>query len=104
MAGNTSRENGKKGGRPISSKTLVAQKIKERMAQKLYERMDPIIDAMLDKAEGGLLEVSADNGKTYQKGHLPDSVAFKTILEQVVGRPETPVNLQGEDIVLRLDI
>lgn len=104
MAGQTSIENGKKGGRPLSSKTLIAQKIKERIAEKLYKRLDPIIDAMLDKAEGGLLEVSADGGKTYQKGHLPDSLAFKTILEQVVGRPETPINLQGEDIVLKLDI
>lgn len=104
MAGNTSRQNGKKGGRPTSSKTLIAQKIKERMAEKLYERIDPIIDAMLDKAEGGLLEVSADGGKSYQKGHLPDSLAFKIILEQVVGRPETPINLSGEDIVLRLDV
>ena len=66
VAGKTSQENGKKGGRPIASKTLIAQKIKDRMAQKLYERIDPIIDAMLDKAEGGLLEVSADGGKSYQ--------------------------------------
>jgi hypothetical protein len=94
MAGKTSQENGKKGGRPIASKTLIAQKIKERMAEKLYERMDPIIDAMLDKAEGVLLEVSTEGGKTYQRGHLPDSVAFKTLLEHVLGRPNQFVEVK----------
>ena len=103
MAGQTSIENGKKGGRPVSSKTLIAQQIKGRIAQKLYERMEPIIDAMLDKAEGVLLEVSTQDGKTYQKGHLPDSVAFRTILEHVLGKPQTNINLQDNDIVLKLD-
>ena len=56
MAGITSIENGKKGGRPIGSKdphTLMREKAREVLIKKVEENIEVIVSALIEKAKQG---------------------------------------------------
>ena len=92
------RQNGLKGGRPVSKATIIAQKTREYLAVALERRLKPIVEAQLDAAMG--IETEAFDrrtGKLYYKDPGPNVVAFKTILEQVVGRPKETVEMSGPE-------
>jgi len=92
----TSRENGKKGGRPISSKTLIAQKIKERIAEKLYAKIDPLIDAQIESAIGVTLLKKDSKGLAYYLQEAPSTPAAKMLLDHVIGKAQESVTHTGE--------
>jgi len=49
------RENGKKGGRPKGSKsqnTLAKEAARERLRQRVFAELDPLIDAQIEQAKG----------------------------------------------------
>ena len=80
MAGITSIENGKKGGRPIGSKdphTLMREQAREILIKKVVESIEPIADALVEKAKGG------------------DVQAVKELLDRAWGR--TPQAIVGEN-------
>lgn len=50
MAGQASRENGKKGGRPKGQATIEREKMKDYIAQKVAENGEAIVACLLAKA------------------------------------------------------
>lgn len=90
-----SRENGKKGGRPIASKTLITQKIKERIIEKLYERIDLLIDSQLNSAIGIILKKVDSKGLVHYLEEAPSTSAAKFLMEQVLGRPKESIEHSG---------
>lgn len=107
LGGEKSRINGRKGGRPIATKTLITQKIKDIMAKKLYERISPIIDAQLDSALGVTTEhFDRKKGNLFYVEHEPNVNAARLMIEQVVGRATEKVELSGREgapLIIRLD-
>lgn len=56
MAGEASRENGKKGGRPRGTKTAVTiarEKAREYLSRRVEEEIEPIADSLIAKAQDG---------------------------------------------------
>lgn len=101
----TSKINGLKGGRPVASKTLITQKLREIMAKKLHERYDKILSAQLDAAEGIIIQ-KVKNGKVIYVDPGPDVQAFRNIQDQVIGRATERVEVSGHDgapLIIRLD-
>lgn len=91
------KENGKKGGRPIASATLITQKMRELMAQRVEARFGPIIDAQIDAAIGIVSEkFDRKTGELYYVEEGPSTNAAKFITEQVLGRPKETVEHSGE--------
>lgn len=97
MAGDVSRKNGKKGGRPPSRKTLIAQMLRERMARRAYEKADRIFTAWEDVALGHYREVKnpiTGTVRVYFKP--PNGLAIKDMMEQVWGKPKQPIEISDE--------
>ena len=90
-----SRMNGKKGGRPVASKTLITQKIRERIVEKLYERIDPLIDAQLNSAIGVILKKTDNKGLHHYLEEAPSTSAARFLVEQVLGRPKESIEHSG---------
>ena len=105
MDGRATRIN--KGGRPkgsITEATRIAIELKEKMAKRLEKRFGPILDAQLDSALGIQTEAyDRSTGKLYYKEPGPNVVAFKNIVEQVMGRPTESVQISG-GMTLIMDI
>ena len=95
--------NGKnnRGGRPLGKIGIVnkiAAELKVVMAKKLKERFGPVLDAQLDAAFGIQTEhFDRKTGNLYYKEPGPNTFAFKTIAEQVVGKPKESVELSTLD-------
>lgn len=53
MAGQASRENGKKGGRPKGFAALEAERQREMIAKKLVKEFEPIVDKAIEQAKEG---------------------------------------------------
>jgi len=68
----------RKVGRPIATKTLLTQLIRERIVQKVAEYLDPIIDAQVQAA----IKESNTN-------------AARFLIEHSVGKPKETVEHQG---------
>ena len=81
MAGKTSRENGRKGGRPKSNHTLSSEVARELIAKELSPRIPKIVKALAKKAESG------------------DVKSAKELFDRAYGRPLQPVE-QSLKIVL----
>ena len=79
-----------KRGRPIATKTLITQKVRERIAQKIAEHLDPMIDAQIQLA-------------TKQA----NTNAFRFLLEHSIGKPKETIEHQGQmgivSLVARLE-
>lgn len=76
MPGESSKKNGRKGGRPVGRlgiSTLMAIKTKEEFIKKVNENLQPIFDALLKKAESG------------------DVAALREILDRAWGKPVQPL-------------
>lgn len=57
MAGQTSRINGRKGGRPKSNNTLTAEATRELIAKQIQTHIPQIIDALIKKEETRYFEI-----------------------------------------------
>lgn len=79
MAGDISRENGKKGGRPKGEASILAERARIRIAQRITEEIEPLVDAQLEKAKKG------------------DTQAFKELLDRGYGKPKEIHEHMGED-------
>lgn len=98
MAGDVSRENGRKGGRQPSKKTLIAQQMRQRLAERAFEKADAIFTAWEDTALGHYREVKnplTGTVRVYFKP--PNPFALKDMMEQVWGKPKQPIELLMED-------
>ncbi len=91
-----SQNNGKKGGRPIASTTLITQKIRERVIVKLHERIDPIIDSQINSAIGIILKKIDSKGLSYYSEEPPNTSAAKFLIEQAIGRPQEKIEHSGD--------
>lgn len=85
MAGKTSAENGKKGGRPKGYAAIEAEKAREYIAKRVSEELEPIISKAIEQAQAG------------------DSNARKDLLDRAYGKPKEVVEHQGE-VSLKLDV
>lgn len=80
MAGITSIENGKRGGRPVGSKdphTFEREQARAVLIEKVKENIEPIADALIDKARQG------------------DVQAIRELLDRAWGK--TPQAVTGEN-------
>jgi hypothetical protein len=85
-----------KRGRPIATKTLITQKIRERIAQSVAEKLDPILDGLINAAIGNItLEKTDSRGKVYYTDVPPDTNAARLLLEHTIGRPKETIQHQG---------
>jgi hypothetical protein len=82
MAGNASKENGKKGGRPKGSKanhTIVAEQGRAFVIAIIAKNLKPLIEAMVQKATKG------------------DVHAFRELMDRGWGRPVQALEHSGKD-------
>lgn len=94
-----SRENGKKGGRPkgsLSDEQRMRLEMKRLLVEKVREQFDQLFGALMDLAKGHILEGvdKEGNERTYIKG--PHAESLKYLLDQVVGKAESTVNLNTD--------
>lgn len=95
MAGQISRTNGQKGGRPQGSEnaeTKARREIKRRWLACIEPIADSIFQAQLDLALGSYNEVDTPQGKQRKYTRLPDGKAVQWILEQVLGKASQSVS------------
>lgn len=87
--------------RPKASKTLITQKIRERVAQLVVEEVDPVIRAQIKSAIGGFSTMTiVRNGagtidKTVQDEQAPNHNAAKLLLEYAGAKPADKVQHSG---------
>ena len=77
MAGKTSIENGRKGGRPLGSKdphTLEREQARAFLISKIKENIEPIADALIGKAKQG------------------DVPAIKELFDRAWGKPNQSIS------------
>lgn len=98
---------GRGGGRKLGQSTLLAQKMRETLAQELHKRYIPIVRAQLDAAEGIQTEhYDRKTGDLYYKDPGPDVQAFRNINDQVLGRAKENLEVSGKDgvpLIIKLD-
>lgn len=98
MPGDASRRNGALGGRPISTKRLIAEKMRERLAERLFKKADATFDAWEDLALGHFVLIEdplTGSKRIYKKS--PNGQAIKDMFEHVVGKPRQPIDVNIED-------
>lgn len=83
MAGDISRQNGKKGGRPKGEASILAERARIRLAQKITEELEPLMEAQIEQAKKG------------------NTAAFKELLDRGFGKVKESVDLttDGEKLV-----
>lgn len=75
----TSADNGKKGGRPLATSTIIAQKTKEYIAIEVEKKMKPIVSKAIEQAEEG------------------DKSARDFLFDRFMGKPVQATELTGKD-------
>ena len=106
MAGISSVENGKKGGRPkgkVAKHTLEAEKLREFFIAKVAERVERLVPPLLDLAEGLYYEKKTDDGVVNVYKEKPDINAAKYIFDQGIGKPTETVKIRSQ-IELKMDL
>ena len=98
MAGDISRQNGKRGGRHVSSKTLQTQLLRAQLTKRFAEKADAIFDAWQDLALGHYIMVKnplTGEQRVYKKG--PNGMAIKDMVEQVMGKAKQTIEINTEE-------
>ena len=85
MSGNTSRENGRKGGRPKGFSGKTAEEGRAYILKRVQDELEPIITKQIEQAKEG------------------DGNARKDLMDRAYGRPKETVELQGE-VTLKIDV
>lgn len=99
MAGNASRINGKKGGRPCgfeTSETKTRRAMKQQWLEKVRTAADRIFDAQLDLALGHFAQVNGPEGPVRVYKRSPDGRSLQWIMEHVWGKAHESMSLQNE--------
>ena len=81
MAGKTSIENGKKGGRPRSNNTLTAEVMRERIADMIAPHLEELVRTLVKKAKKG------------------DIRAVKELFDRAWGRPIQAISTDLKDTI-----
>jgi hypothetical protein len=126
MAGQVSRENGKKGGRPRHQATLEREELLRQFHARVAEDFGPLLDALFGAARGVSHLMARDRDGTWTEvtdpaimakvlnsGEMfyrlyarnPDVKALKDIFDRLFGTPtkQVEMTLHGElDLVERL--
>ncbi len=100
MAGNASRINGQKGGRPKGSEnsdTQQRREMKKRWIERVHGVADKIFDAHLDLALGAHTEKETPEGLIRVYKRSPDARSLQWIMEQVWGKADVPGNANDTD-------
>lgn len=115
MAGNASRQNGKKGGRPKGSRsteTLDKMAAREFVRQRVTAALEALLDAQIANAKGFSVLVSRDakTGKftpVEAESQLKDATeiwlvkpnvqAFSDLLNRALDKPAEQIKVTGED-------
>lgn len=80
----------------MASKTLITQMIRERMVQKIVEKLDPILDAQIQAAIGSLKLTRTDfQGRQSISELAPDTNAARLLFEHTIGKPKETIQHQG---------
>lgn len=79
MAGKTSRENGKKGGRPKGYAALEAERQRNFIAEKLEKEFAPIVKKAIKQAKAG------------------DKFAREWVTDRAYGKAVQAIDLRGKD-------
>jgi hypothetical protein len=89
--GEHSAENGKLGGRPVSTPTLVAQEFRRHLAAKIKADMQSWIEPIEDLAKGHFVQVKTKEGelKVYRKS--PDARAWEKVMDRAFGKAPQPL-------------
>lgn len=100
MAGNASRINGRKGGRPKGSESLATKfrrEMQKRWVDRIWEEADKFFDAQRDLALGHYKEVLTNEGrvKVYRKS--PDARSLQWMFEQIWGKAPQYIELEVEE-------
>lgn len=96
----TKEGTGSKVGRKVSTTTKFTQLIKTRMAEKLYARLDPILDAQIETAIGNwkttrtMIDVKG-NESTVIDEIAPSHQSAKLLLEYILPKPEQKIQHSG---------
>ena len=75
MPGDASRENGKKGGRPVARHTLEASALRAYIVKEVVKRKQKLVKAMIDKAVEG------------------DIIAIREALDRTLGKAKEQVDI-----------
>lgn len=87
----TSKENGKRGGRPISEATIKAQLAREYIAEQIKESLGAIVAKAITQA----IEGNSD-----ARNWLSDRAWGKSI-QPISGPDDGPIQIQGLEITVR---
>ena len=85
MAGGARRGAGRKFGSK-TKKTIETKLLRDRLKEKVAEKWDPLIDSQIDKAIG-IVIMKTEKGFPVFKDQGPDPNAFRTLIEQAIGKP-----------------
>lgn len=109
MAGNQgkhSRENGKLGGRPLGTATLIRQKFREALAKKIDAEAEDWLTAIRDSALGHYVQLQRKDGtvKVYKKS--PDPAAWREAMDRAFGKAEQSVDVTsgGKPLILPSEV
>ena len=89
------RENGKLGGRPITSATLRTQMLKDALGRRFVKDSKRIFDAWTDAALGRFMAVKLPSGEERVYKKAPNVQAIRDMWEAVNGKPTQPVEHSG---------
>lgn len=92
----TSAENGKLGGRPVASATLIKQEFRKALAEEIKKEAGEWIGAIKSAALGHYVEVKNADGtvKVYKKS--PDPSAWEKGMNRAFGAPEQSVDMTSD--------
>lgn len=87
-----SRENGKKGGRPVATPTLIKQEFRKALAQKINGEAEEWLTAISDAAKGHFIEIKQADGtvKVYRKA--PNPQAWEKAMDRAFGKPDQSID------------
>ncbi len=87
------------GGRVFTPRRLLVERIKNRMVQKMVEAMDPVLDAQIAAAKGGIVLKTIKETKdgTFEELHeqAPSTNAAKFLTEFIMDKPKVVVEHTG---------
>lgn len=93
--------NGKLGGRPVGSSTLLAQQMKEEFVRRAHADAQDLYNALVDAAKGcWVKEVDKKTGEENIYQRPPDVAALREIHDRVYGKAPQGIDLTsgGEKI------
>ena len=101
MAGETSRINGRLGGRPKGSENLstkVRREMQKRWVERVWEEADKFFDAQRDLALGCYKEITTPQGRVRVYKRPPDAKSLQWIFEQIWGKAPHTIELEVEEM------